>query len=89
MVFENLTLVELHLENSRFSAERGGESAEAPEEVEAEEESGGGRMGRVLALVLFFVVAGAAVRRYRSGGEDGGAEGVEEAGGITIEESAD
>ena len=99
MVFENITLIELHLENSRFSASRNAESGWTTESEEydadeyeesAEEESGGRSLGRVFGFLLFVAIAGFAVRRYRSGGDDGGDEvGVDEAEGITIEQAAE
>lgn len=91
MVFENVTLFELHLENSRFSATRGAESEEETEsyEFEDEEESGGGGIGRVFGVLVFLAVVGLAVRRYRSG--DGGDElgGVDETEGVSIEQAAE
>ena len=91
MVFENVTLVELHLENSRFSAPRGAEAEEeeASVEVEIEEESGGGGIGRALGVLVFLAIVGFAVRRFRSG-DDGGEEfGVGETEGISIEQTAE
>ena len=92
MVFENVTLVELHLENSRFSASRGSEAEEEGSfdvEVEGEEESGGGGIGRALGVLVFLVIVGAAVRRFRSGGDGGDEVGVEDAEGISIEQAAE
>jgi len=91
MVFENVTLVELHLENSRFNAPGSGasEEEEASVEVEIEEESGGGGMGRALGVLVFLAIVGFAVRRFRSGGDGGEEVGVEEAEGISIEQAAE
>ena len=90
MVFENVTLVELHLENSRFNAPGSGatEEEEASLEVE-EEESDGGGIGRALGVLVFLAIVGVAVRRFRSGGDGGEEVGVEEAEGISIEQAAE
>lgn len=94
MVFENLTLFEVNLENSRFSASRGDESEEVEtesyeSESESESESGGGRSKALpLGLLLVLVIGGLAFRRYRSGG-DGGEEVGTGDEGITIEQAAD
>ena len=97
MVFENLTLFELHLENSRFGPSFGGddeEEAEAAEEAYDAEETGdeggrGGGMRRALGVLLLFVVVGLAVRRYRSGGESMEDVVEEESEQITIEHAAE
>lgn len=96
MVFENITLFELHLDNPRFSAIRGGDAAEeaaaeeeTSEEYASEESAGsGGSFGRALGVLAFLVVAGLVVRRLRSG-DDGEAVGVEETEGISIEQAAE
>lgn len=90
MVFENVTLFELHLENSRFSANRGAESEEEAEsyEFEDEEESGGG-IGRVFGVLVFLAVVGLAVRRYRSGDGGDDLDGVDETEGVSIEQAAE
>lgn len=88
MVFENLTLFEVHLENAHLGPAFGEEEAEeAPAEATEEDvESGGRGPGRSLGLVLFLVVVAAmAVRRYRSGGESVEEE-IEE---ITIDQPAE
>ena len=97
MVFENLTLFEINLENSRFGVSRGASESEATESHESESggagaedesESGGGRSKALpIGLVLVLVVGALAYRRYRSGGDDGGA--TEDTGGITIEQAAE
>ena len=102
MVFENLTLFEVNLENSRFSASRGGSSSEETEsfesesyedessDVETESESGGGRSKALpIGLLLVLVVSGLAFRRYRSGGDGEEAGDVDDTGGITIEQAAE
>jgi hypothetical protein len=92
MVFENVTLFELHLEKSRFSASRGGEAESEDEtsyEAETEEESGGGGIGRTLGVLLVLVVAGLAFRRYRSGGDGGEDLGTDQAEDVSIEQTAD
>ena len=96
MVFENVTLIELNLENSRFSTARGGESTEEESyesedsgmETGSEESSGGSGRSKALplGLVLFLVVGALAFRRFRSGGEVGD---VDDTGGITIEQAAE
>lgn len=93
MVFENVTLFELHLENSRFSAtkgESGSEEAGSAGDGASEAESGGGRSKAIpVGLLLLLVVGGVAFRRYRSG-DDGGEEGgADRAEGITIEQAAE
>lgn len=91
MVFENVTLFELHLENSRFSATRGGEATETESfEAETGESSGGPGIGRALGVLFLLAVVGLAVRRYRSGGDGGeevGSAGERE--GISIEQTAE
>lgn len=91
MVFENVTLFELHLENSRFSATRGAESEEDTEsyEVESGEESSGRGFGRVLGVLVFLVVVGLAVRRFRSGGEGEEYSGAGETEDVSIEQAAE
>ena len=97
MVFENITLFELHLENSRFRATRSEESGWTTESEEydeyeesIDEESGGRSIGRIFGVLLFLAVAGLAVRRFRSGDEaDADDVGVDEAEGITIEQAAE
>lgn len=91
MVFENLTLVELNLENSRFSASRGGSddapepAAEEPEETAQDDSGGRGAGGVVAVLALIAVgVAIAIARRRRSAGEQ-----PAEADQITIEDAAE
>lgn len=89
MVFENLTLVELHLENSRFDAGRAGESAgEHVEEEEAatESESGGRSLRGPLMLLVLLAVGGAmAARRRRKSSKEESPEAEQ----ISIEQAAE
>ena len=93
MVFENITLFELHLENSRFGPSFGDEDVEAEEEYadegEQSEDSSGGGIGRVIGALVLMVVVGLAVRRFRSGGEAEPEEYEAEGDGITIEHAAE
>lgn len=89
MAFENLTLFELHLENSRIGPDFGGEGA-AEEEMAAEsesEESSGGGLGRIVGTLVLLAIVAMAVRRFRSSGEETGPEG--ETDQITIEHAAE
>ena len=89
MVFENLSLFELHLENSRFGPSFGADDdEEVAVDAEAVEESSGGRgAGRFVGMLLFVGLVAFAVRRYRARGDDG----MEQADldEITIEEAAE
>jgi|GEM_PF-3796995 len=86
MVFENLTLFELHLENSRFGPSFGAEE-EDEVDVEAVEESSGGGAGRFFGMLLFVGLVAFAVRRYRARGEDDMEQS--DLGEISIEEAAE
>lgn len=86
MVFENLTLFELHLENARFGPSFG---AEEDDDVEANavEESSGGGAGRFVGMLLLVGLVALAVRRFRARGEDDTEQAdLEE---ITIEEAVE
>lgn len=89
MALENLTLFELHLENSRFGPSFGDDEAdeEASAEGEPSEESSGRGLGRILGALILVGVAAMAVRRFRSSGEEMGVE--EDSDQITIEHAAE
>lgn len=72
MVFENLTLFELHFEDAQFGPRTMGESEESAEiEMAAEEtEPSGGRRRYLPLVVVAVVVAAVAVRRYRGRGDE-------------------
>ena len=92
MVFENLTLFELHMEGSRFGPDFGGEeeAEEAVAELSEGDDSGGrGRGLPLFGLLVLAVVAGLAFRRYRSGEEEEAEAFEEESDEITIEHTAD
>lgn len=98
MAFENLTLFEVNLENSRFGASRGESGSEETDSAESESgdardesasESGGRSKALPLGVVLFLVIGGLAFRRYRSGGDDETEVGTDETEGITIEQAAE
>lgn len=83
MVFENLTLFEMHMEGARFGP--GGDEDEA-EAYEAEDASGGSRIGPIFGFLVLAVGVALAVRRFRGRGDD---DGGEESGEITIEAAAE
>ena len=91
MVFENLTLFELHMEGARFGPGMGGEEEEAGEAFEEaeveEEESGGGRFGPGLVFLLLVVGMALGYRRFRRAGPE--EEITEEAERITIEQTGE
>lgn len=88
MVFENLTLVELNLENARIGP-RFGEEDEAPAgsaDGAEGDDSGGSRLGPLFGfLVLVGLGVALGYRRYRSGAGSVGSEGEQ----ITIESAAE
>lgn len=88
MVFENLTLFELHMEGARIGPEFGGDEDEEAEDnaVESEDESGGRRLGPVFGFLLLAVGVALAVRRFRGRGEtETEAEADEDGERVTIE----
>lgn len=88
MVFENLTLFELHMEGARIGPEFGGDDDEAAEdyEVEAEDAAGGPGVGPFVGLLFLAIGVAMAVRRFRARGEDAVADDAEQ---ITIEAAAE
>lgn len=83
MVFENLTLFELHLENARIGPSFGDEDDEM--DAEAVETSSGGGAGRLLGMLLVVGLVAFAVRRFR--GREGDDMEQTDLDEITIEEA--
>ena len=82
MVFEKLTLFELHFEESQFGPKAFGESeGEEVTETEAEPEESGGGVSRLLLLVgvslLLSVAAALAARRFFGSDDEDGDGGIE------------
>ena len=72
MAFENLTLFEISLDGAQIGPRTLGRPVESDEpESDVDAASGGSSRGRVAAMaVVALVIAGAALRRRRSGARD-------------------
>ena len=87
MVFENLTLVELNLENARIGPRFGGDDEEDVEMAAPEEAASGGSKLGAFGGLLFLVGVGAALAYWRSRSDESvaGDDGEQ----ITIESAAE
>lgn len=72
MVFENLTLIELNLEDARIGPRFGREAEAAP----TDEAGDGPRLGPAVAALLLLGIVGALLRRRLRGGAGGDSEQI-------------